>query len=214
MHSLAELTLNGNCVADDATVSDRVRLHDIPATLTRALESHRDLAQLLSDAALDPRLSVNAFAAQRVISHLASGSMEAPSPNEPWLAPRDIALTRDGAQPAPARGVMKRQIADVDDAAQRLVSAGADLARATPLAAADDRLAGNEASPQFAVTATGASPLASRHRAGSGVRTPVSCTARDGTVASSRVPVAGRTTGRGLKVRCRRTTQCAATALV
>ena len=144
IHALAELTLNGTSVADDSTLADRVRLNDVPATIMRALDAHREVSQPLLDAALDPRLSVNAFAAQRVISDLSSRSLETTSPNEPWLAPRDIAFSRDVPLPAPVRDHLGRQVADVDKASRSVATAAADFARAMPLAMAATKLEGNE----------------------------------------------------------------------
>ena len=125
MNALTELALDGTSIADPATLNERVRSSDVPRTLVRALATHPDAAQILLDAALDPRTRVDARAAQRVITGLAK-SPQTSSPDEPWVSPRDIAIGRDVSLPAPIRGALLRDIGVVEKASAVMATAAAD----------------------------------------------------------------------------------------
>jgi hypothetical protein len=131
VQALADLALDGTRVAGAGTLSDRVHSSDAPRTLARALATHLDASQVLIDAALDPRTLVNARAAQRVITGLASKSPESASPHEPWLSPRDIANCREVALPAPLRGALLQRLSVVEKASAVMATAVADMTRAT-----------------------------------------------------------------------------------
>ncbi|MBM6402157.1 hypothetical protein [Phycicoccus sonneratiae] len=129
VHALTQLALDGTSVATQTLLSERIASNHLLATLVSALESHRDSAQVLMDAVLDPRLGIKADAAQRVLADLASGNREALSPQEPWIDPRDIALGRQVPLPAPVRGALIRHVEIIDSASRRLATASVDTSQ-------------------------------------------------------------------------------------
>ena len=140
MNALSELALDGTSIADSAALEERARSSDVPRTLVRALATHQDASQILLDAALDPRTRVDARAAQRVITGLAN-SPQTSSPHEPWVSPRDIAIGRDVALPAPIRGALLRDIGVVEKASALMATAVAGLASTALVAGSEDQTA-------------------------------------------------------------------------
>ena len=137
MNALSELALDGTSIADRAALEEQARSSDVSRTLARALATHQDASQILLDAALDPRTRVDARAAQRVITGLAN-SPQTTSPHEPWVSPRDIAIGREVALPAPIRGALLRDIGVVEKASAVMATAVAGLASTALVPGSED----------------------------------------------------------------------------
>ena len=161
VQALTELALDGRSIANPATLTERVRSSDVPGTLVRALATHTDAARILLDAALDPRTRLDARAAQRVITGLAT-SPQTSSPHEPWVSPRDIAIGRGVPIPPPVRGALLREISAVERASVTVATAVAGLDN-TALVAPSEAETANENGPARVFHPAVAAPQTGTH---------------------------------------------------
>jgi len=142
VHALSEIVLDGTAVRNPTTIAARVDLTPTARTLVGTLASPHQVSLLLLDAALDPRIRVNAKAAQPLIGQLATTpeSSVLASPQESWIDPRDLSAGRDIAPPAPLRGLITEQVTAVGGSSHALAATASTVTTAGPPTAPDRNL--------------------------------------------------------------------------